>query len=64
MLDTDSGRWRSLASLPESVFGVLETAGDANRIFGFSATDGETQRQIALEYDIGADRWAKLPEPE
>jgi hypothetical protein len=32
-------------------------------VFAFAATDGEVQRQIAVEYDIAANRWTNLPAP-
>ena len=63
VLDVGTGKWRTLEALPDRVFGRLETSGDAGRVFAFAATDGEVQRQIAVEYDIAANRWTKLPAP-
>jgi hypothetical protein len=63
-LDVSTGNWRSLAPVPADL-PFFETSGDADHIFGVGAFenlgDEPIPGTIAVEYDVGADRWTKLP---
>ena len=68
VLDVGTGTWRTLAPVPDRVFGKLESAGDADHLFGFGAFDADyvnpkfAQHEVAVEYDVASNHWSALPE--